>query len=379
MTLGGALMEANESVMGAPTASGLDSVVVARTALSDVDGEHGRLIIRGYSVEELAERGTFEDVCALLWYGEWPSARERHAVGVALADARVELFAMLTSLDYALMMPDGMEALRALVGHLHASHSARDAVRLTAAMPVFATAWARRQAGLTPVRPQPLLSHAADCLQMLSGVEPTAARERGLTAYWCSVVDHGMNASTFAARVVASTGSDVISAVVAAIGALKGLLHGGVPGPVLDMLDAIGKAPRARAWLEAELAAGRRIMGMGHRVYTVRDPRAAALERAVTALEADGMPSDRLALARAVEREAERLLADRHPHRHLRANVEFYTAVLLDALGIPRTLFSPLFAASRVVGWCAHVDEQRAVGRLIRPSSDYVGPRWAHR
>ena len=183
-----------------------------------------------------------------------------------------------------------------------------------------------------------------------------------------------MNASTFTARVVASTGSDLVSAIVAAIGALKGPLHGGAPGPVLDMLDAIGHPAHARAWLEADLAAGRRIMGMGHRIYRVRDPRAAALEHAISVLERTGAVGDRLALARAVERDAERLLTDRHPERSLRANVEFYTAILLEAIGIPRTLFSPTFAASRVVGWCAHVDEQRRVGRLIRPASTYVGP-----
>jgi citrate synthase len=352
----------------------LDGVVVANTALSDVDGEHGRLVIRGYSVEELVERASFEEICALLWNGVWPSANERDTVRAALAEARAEAFAMLPSLDAALTIPDAMEALRALVAHIQSSDSARDRVRLTGAIPVFAAAWARRQAQQVPVRPEPLLSHAADCLQMLSGGEPAAACVRGLDAYWCCVVDHGMNASTFAARVVASTGSDVVSAIVAALGALKGPLHGGAPGPVLDMLDAIGSPPRARAWLEAELLAGRRVMGMGHRLYRVRDPRAAALERAATALEASGVSADRLPLARAVEREAERLLAERHPDRQLRANVEFYTAVLLDAVGIPRALFSPMFAASRVVGWCAHVDEQRAVGRLIRPASVYVGP-----
>jgi citrate synthase len=209
---------------------------------------------------------------------------------------------------------------------------------------------------------------------MLSAEAPDPARTRGLDAYLGCVVDHGMNASTFTARVVASTGSDLVSAVVAAIGALKGPLHGGAPGPVLDMLDAIGHPERARGWLEQEMTAGRRIMGMGHRIYRVRDPRAAALERATSILEGTGVAADRLAIARAVEHEAERLLAERHPERALRANVEFYTAVLLEAVGVPRTLFSPMFAASRVVGWCAHVAEQRAVGRLIRPGSSYVGP-----
>jgi citrate synthase len=360
--------------MSAPTASGLDGIVLAHTVLSEVDGEHGRLVIRGYSVETLVERAIFEDVCALLWNGAWPSTDERAVVRAALAEAREEAFAMLPSLGSALRTPDSMEGLRAAVGHLRSANSASDRVRLTGAIAVFAAAWAREQVHQSPVPPQPLLSHAADCLQMLSGTVPEPAYARALDAYLCCVVEHGMNASTFTARVVASTGSDAVSAIVAAIGALKGPLHGGAPGPVLAMLDAVSHASRARAWLEAELTAGRRIMGMGHRIYRVRDPRAAALERAAAALEGSGVSAERLALARAVEREAERLLAERHPDRHLRANVEFYTAVLLDSVGIPRTLFSPMFAASRVVGWCAHVDEQRTVGRLIRPASVYVGP-----
>jgi citrate synthase len=281
---------------------------------------------------------------------------------------------MLPELGTALDSPDGMEALRTAVGHVRAGDPVADRARLTGAIAVFATAWARRQRHLPPVPPRITHSHAADILQMLSADAPDPARVRGLDAYLCCVVDHGMNASTFTARVVASTGSDLVSAVVAAIGALKGPLHGGAPGPVLDMLDAIGTPGHARAWLEQEVAGGRRIMGMGHRIYRVRDPRAAALESATSALERAGVAAERLAIARAVEHEAERLLAERHPERALRANVEFYTAVLLDAVGIPRTLFSSMFAASRVVGWCAHVAEQRAVGRLIRPGSTYIGP-----
>jgi citrate synthase len=209
---------------------------------------------------------------------------------------------------------------------------------------------------------------------MITGT-PDAERARGLEAYLVTVSDHGMNASTFTARVVASTGSDMGSAVTAAIGALKGPLHGGAPGPVLDMIDGIGQPDRAAAWLESELLAGRRIMGMGHRIYRVRDPRAAVLERAVERLEQAGVRSERLALARAIERAAEDLLRKKHPDRPLRANVEFYTAVLLDAVGLPRTLFSPAFACGRVAGWCAHVLEQEKTGRLIRPASRYVGPK----
>ena len=207
---------------------------------------------------------------------------------------------------------------------------------------------------------------------MLSGRDPEPARVHALDAYLCTVSDHGMNASTFAARVVASTGSDLVSAIVAAIGALKGPLHGGAPGPVLDMLDAIGEPARAEAWLRAELEAGRRIMGMGHRVYRVRDPRAAALEAAYARLRGD---EHRRALAHAVEACATELLRARHPDRPLPANVEFWTALLLEAIDIPRELFTAVFAASRVAGWCAHVQEQRREGRHLRPRSRYVGPR----
>jgi citrate synthase len=204
---------------------------------------------------------------------------------------------------------------------------------------------------------------------MSIGGDPSPESVRALDAYLVTVIDHGMNASTFTARVVTSTASDLISATVAAVGALKGPLHGGAPGPVLDMLDAIGEPARAEAWLLGELAAGRRIMGMGHRIYRVRDPRAAVLETAVRSLA-----SDRLALARGVEAAAAKILSERRPDRPLAANVEFYTAVLLDAVGLPREQFSPTFAVGRIGGWSAHVIEQRRVGRLIRPNSRYIGP-----
>ena len=275
--------------------AGLDGIVVAETELSDVDGERGELIVRGYAIEDLVGHVTFEDACVLLWSGRLPSASEREQWRARLATARRDAFDRLASAGDALELPDGMDAVRAALAHLSA------------------------------------------------GVE-------GIDAYLCCVIDHGLNASTLAARVVASTGSDLVSAVVAGVGALKGPLHGGAPGPVLDMLDAIGAPEHTRAWLRGRLAAGERIMGMGHRVYRVRDPRAAALERAETLLE------------------------ERYPNRHLRANVEFYTAVLLEAVGIPRSLFSPTFAVSRVAGWCAHYDEQRRRGRLMRPLSKYIGP-----
>jgi citrate synthase len=346
--------------------TGLEGVVVAETRLSGVDGEAGRLWLCGVPVEELAQSRAFEGVCALFWQ------RDEGEVRRALGRARVEAFAALPRLGDALDADDGMEALRAALGHLSAGDD--DAARVTGAMAVFTAAWHRRRDG-GALAPDPEAGHAEDLHRMIAG-ETRPARAKALETYLSTVVDHGMNASTFAARVVASTESDLVSSVVAALGALKGKLHGGAPGPVLDMLEAVGTEENARPWLEAELAGGRRIMGMGHRVYRVRDPRAAVLERAASKLaEAGGADARRLALARAVEREAERLLAERHPDRPLKANVELATALLLSSLGVPRGLFTPLFACGRVVGWCAHVAEQRREGRLLRPRARYVGPQ----
>jgi citrate synthase len=373
---------------------GLDGVVVAETRLTDVDGEAGRLTIAGASVESLAGAVSFEQVVGTLLGA--PAA----AIARALAAGRVAGFAQLPSLGDALARPDAMDALRAATAHLsltpltptRAGDDLAAAGHVIGALATFAAAWHRRTLGLAAVEPDATRTHAADYLRMVRGSLGPAggagaaadaagqARVAALDAYLVTVVDHGMNASTFTARVIASTRSDLVSAIVGALGALKGPLHGGAPGPVLDMLDAVSAEgdvtpARVTAWLEAELAAGRRIMGMGHRIYRVRDPRAFVLERALAALERSGVSSGRLGLARAVERAAEELLRARHPERPLRANVEFYTAVLLDTVGLPRALFTPTFAVSRAAGWCAHVAEQRAGGRLLRPSSRYVGPR----
>jgi citrate synthase len=368
-------------------ASGLEGVAVAETSLSWVDGAGGRLLIDGRDVEELAGVHRFEEVAAALWAAQSdpPSA---DAVRNALGAARSQAFSRLPALSGALEMPSAMEALRAAVARqterprLLGEPHWLSAADLTGAIGVYAAAWARRRVGVAPVEPDPSAGHAEDLLRLLHGAPVAEHFSRALDTYLVTVVDHGLNASTFAARVVASTGSDLVSAVTAALGALKGPLHGGAPGPVLDMLDAVGTPERAREWLGTELAARRRIMGMGHRVYRVRDPRAAVLETAVEKLRAalTGAGSaeairQRLELARAVERAATALLAARHPNRALPANVEFYTAVLLEAIGISRELFSAIFAAARVVGWTAHVDEQRRTGRLIRPSSIYVGRR----
>jgi citrate synthase len=329
---------------------GLEGVVVARTKLSLVDGEAGRLVIAGDHVERLAGQVSFEQL--------WTRVLGKADFGAA----RVKAFREPIALD------DGMDTLRATV----AAMASEDPVAVAAAVAVTAAAWSRRKRGLFPIAPDPKLGHAEDLLRMITG-EAHAAKAKALDAYLVTVSDHGMNASTFTARVIASTGSDLVSCITGAIGALKGPLHGGAPGPVLDMLDAVQEPSMATAWLEGELAAGRRIMGMGHRIYRVRDPRAAVLEREVERLEAAGVSTRRLTLARAVEKAAADLLARRYPDRALKANVEFYTAVLLDAVGLPREVFSPAFASGRVLGWCAHVDEQRKTGRLIRPASEYVG------
>jgi len=358
----------------AERSSGLEGVVVAETRLSDVDGEAGRLVIAGRDVEDLAGRVSFEAVAGALIEGQ-RSPAFAETMRRALGEARGRAWAALLPLwRDALGLGDGMAALRAGVALLERDDDPMDIV---GAIAVFAAAWARRARGLPLVAPDPAAGHAADYLRMITGQAPDSAVARALDAYLVTVVDHGMNASTFTARVIASTGSDMVSAITGAIGALKGPLHGGAPGEVLGMLDAVGTPDRADAWIAAELAAGRRIMGMGHRIYRVRDPRAAVLEREVTGLQRAGIEAAHLDLARAVEAAAERRLAERHPDRPLRANVEFYTAVLLHALRISRAAFSPTFAVARAAGWCAHVREQRATGRLIRPSSKYVGARWA--
>lgn len=347
-----------------PTSNGLEGVVVADTAISEVDGERGHLVIAGADVERLAIATTFEDAASAVLV-----AGGARVTGQALGAARAAAWELVPRLGDALALPDAMDALRTALGHLRPTgDDLADALAAIGAAPVFVAAWNRTRTNQAPLAPDATISHAADYLRMSTGVTPSPAAAKALDAYLVTVIDHGMSASTFTARVITSTGSDLISAIVGGVGALKGPLHGGAPGPVLDMLDAIGAPENAEAWILAELAAGRRIMGMGHRIYRVRDPRAAVLETAVRPLA-----SRRLALARAVETAASKILRERKPDRPLAANVEFFTAVLLDAVGLPREQFSATFAVSRIAGWSAHVIEQRRTGRLIRPASRYVG------
>jgi len=353
-------------------ASGLEGVVVADTRLSHVDGERGELIIAGSRAEDLAlsESGHFETVVERLL--ELGSNAPQADVRERLARARLSAFSSLDRLTTALVLPDAMDSLLAATAQ---GVAGGDALTVLGALPVYVAARARLRAGQTAIAPNATRSTATDFMAML-GLAENPARARSLDAYLMTVSDHGLNASTFATRVVASTGSDVMPCILAGLAALKGPLHGGAPGPVLDMLDATANS-EPRVWLEGELASGRRIMGMGHRIYRVRDPRAFVFERALARLEReDREPSRiaaRLAHARRVEHAAEAVLRERHPDRPLCANVEFYTALLLEAVGIPRELFTATFAVGRAAGWLAHIEEQRHTGRLIRPAARYVG------
>jgi citrate synthase len=352
---------------------GLEGVVAAETILSEVDGEAGRLTIRGFGVEELTEGWSFEAVTRLLWGGFFENLPKE--LGPALGAARCEVFAEVGALDAALLARTPMEAVRALTARLDDGDDLASALRLTAAPAVFTAAVIRAQAGEEPVPPDPALGHAADILRMTRGAPASEAEVAALDAYLVTVADHGLNASTFAARVVASTRAGLTSAVLAGLSALKGPLHGGAPGPVIEMLDGVGQPENARAWLETTLDRGDRLMGFGHRVYRVRDPRADALKRVVKTLgEGSNRLPGRLALAEAVEAAALAMLRERKPDRSLQTNVELYTGLLLEALAFPREAFTCVFAMGRVAGWIAHAREQRAGGRLIRPQSRYVGP-----
>jgi citrate synthase len=354
--------------------SGLEGVVAASTRLSDVDGERGELVIAGYPVGELAERATFEETTWLLWHGGLPSARELEAFRAALAAERGLAPATLDLLrECARLGAQPIDALRIAAGAI--TLTSDDAVAIVAQFPTIVAAFSRLRRGLELIAPRGDLGHSANFLYMLSGQAPEAERVRGLDTYLNTVVDHGLNASTFTARVITSTGSDLVSAVVGALGALKGPLHGGAPGPALDMVFEIGDASRAEQVLRGKIERGEKLMGFGHRVYKVRDPRADVLAAAAERMFTRGGDMSLYTLARAVEATAIRLLEEYKPGRRLQTNVEFYTALLLHGLGLDVPLFTPTFAISRVSGWVAHAIEQRAANRIIRPQSEYTGPR----
>ena len=373
------------SSISTPVPRGLDGVVAARTRLSHVDGSAGQLVIGGYELKELAGRVSFEEAAYLLWRGSLPSRDELGMLEREMAISR-KLPPQTMSVLRAAVAAAPIDALRMACATLSLDLADPDditppgdlaaAKMVTARFPTMVAAHLRLSAGLEPIPPREDLSHAANFLHMALGKEPDSVAAKALETYWVTVIDHGMNASTFAGRVIASTRSDMVSAVTGAIGALKGPLHGGAPGPVLDMLVEIGTLENAERWLRQELEAGRRIMGFGHRVYKVRDPRAEVLSQVAEQMAGAQLEDRRLFdLARGVEQVALRLLDEKKPGRNLRTNVEFYTALVLQSLGLSPKSFVALFACGRVAGWCAHVIEQHAEDHLIRPQSEYVGRR----
>lgn len=353
---------------------GLEGVVAATTALSKVEGTAGRLIYRGYTIHDLARTTTFEEIAYLLWFGKLPTKTELADLKARLLKARTLPTVVLEVLRALPSTTVPMDALRTAVSAwgaatIQGKPDVEQAIALTARFPLILAAFHRLRNGMAPLESHPELGYAANYLYLLTGQMPREEHVKALDAYLVLLADHGMNASTFTARIVASTESDIASAMVAAIGALKGPLHGGAPSKVQDMLNAIGTQERAESWLRDALARGERLMGFGHRVYKTEDPRAEELRELAHLAD----PKE-FALARRVEELALALLEEQKPGRRLYTNVEFYSAVVLSSVGLPGDLFTPTFAASRVAGWTAHILEQVANNRLIRPESEYTGP-----
>jgi citrate synthase len=367
------------STISAPR--GLESVVLTATQLSAIDGLAGRLAYAGYDIHDLAAHAGFEEVCYLLWNGELPNPAQLSEFQARLAAER-----RLTEEELALVraMPaagHGMDALRTLVsalaqldgraGDTGAENAARVGLRVTAKLPALLAAWQRTRSGHAPVPSDPALSHAADFLAMLHGRAPQPAAVQAVNAYLVLLAEHGLNASTFAARVTVSAGADCYAALVAALATLKGALHGGANELAMRAFLAIGAPERAAGYVDELVARRERLMGIGHRIYKVEDPRVRHLRRHAHALAAEtGTPW--AAVADAVG-EAVHV----HPYfvqRQLNPNVEFYSAPLLYSLGLPLDLFTAAFALSRSAGWVAHIREQLADNRIIRPKADYSGP-----
>jgi citrate synthase len=361
---------------------GLNGLAVAATSLGDVRGDEGFFHYRQYDATALARTRSFEDVWFLFAEGRLPDAPEAAAFRASIAAERVvpdQLRAVIAAaaatpaaplarLKTVLSASAPALGLSPLVD-LDPVSRATQALRISALVPSVLAALHRSTQGVPAVESGPSLGHTASYLYEVTGQRPTAAAIRALEQYLILTIDHGFNASTFTARVVASTGADLADVIVAAIGALAGPLHGGAPSRALDALDAIGTADRAADYVRSEIAAGRRIMGFGHAVYRAPDPRSTLLREVALGLGGE-------LVERAVEVEAAILdtLAKLKPDRPLPSNVEYYAGVVMATLGLPREMFTPTFAVSRIVGWCAHAVEQAAVGKIIRPGALYVGP-----
>lgn len=364
--------------------AGLRNVVVTTTELGDVRGREGFYHYRQYSAIDLARGRTFEDVWFLFLEGRLPEPEERARFTKELAPLRVlpdELREILPLIASAGARPDPIAGLRTALSVLAAARGLAplwdadpeqrkaDAMLVCAVTPTILAALHRLRNGQEPLEPRPDLGAAANWLYLVSGAAPRPEHARAIEQYLIATADHGFNASTFTARVVASCGADLVSAVAAALGAFSGPLHGGAPDRALASLDEIGTPDRVDDWVRARISAGDRIMGFGHAVYRTEDPRSVLLREIAT-----GLGGDLADFATTVERRVVEILAELKPGRELYANVEFYAGVVMELCGLPRALFTPTFAVSRVVGWCANVLEQAAGSKIIRPSARYVGP-----
>jgi citrate synthase len=363
---------------------GLEGVVVGSTVLSNVEGQVGRLTYRGYDIDDLAPNACFEEVVHLLLYGHLPTTDELESLKRELASRRTLPEPLIAAMQATPKTAWPMDVLRTIVSGLalfspvdnkgwHVS-DVHTAIELIAKMTTIVAAWDRIRRGLDPIEPRADLSHAANFLYMRSGKVPTKTEEDAIDTYLVLLADHSYNASTFSARVTASTRADLYAAVTSAIATLNGDLHGGAASASYNNLVAVGSPEKAEKFVRDELAKGNRIMGMGHREYRVRDPRAKHLDAIAERLSKQRGDTKWYAVARELETQSQRILAEEKPDRKIYANVDFYTAPLMADLGIPGDEYTCIFACGRIAGWSAHILEQLADNRLIRPQATYVGP-----
>lgn len=356
-------------------ALGLEGIVVSQSQLGLVDGDRGWLVYRGHWANELAHNNTFEEVTYLMWNGHLPSPVELREFAQTFAENRSLPLFMTRILDVLPLTTDAMTVLRTAISSMGTEiewpPTDAQALRVTAMVPSIIGYWNARMRGVVapPVRSD--LSHVAYYLYQLTGQLPESQHVRALEAYLVLTMEHGMNASTFTARVITSTQADMAAALAGALGAMKGPLHGGAPAEVMDMLEQVGQKENAESWLRDALERGARLMGFGHRVYKTRDPRAEALRAVVRTFQGDDEWFD---LAVHVEDIAIQLLAEYKPGRKLYTNVEYWAAAVLSAVAIPKTLYTTTFSLSRMVGWTSHILEQASANRLIRPKAQYIGP-----
>jgi citrate synthase len=353
---------------------GLEGVLAARTVISMVDGQNGRLVFRGYVIADLAEEMSYEEVAYLLWNGELPTRSQLDEISDKLRAKRSLNPAAQAALKALPADTHPMDVLRTVVSAQGATArlvkpDIEQAIANVAVFPTLLAAFHRQRQGKEWLEPRSDLGQAANYLYMLTGEEPAPEKVQALNSYLVLLADHGMNASTFTARVIASTDSDLVSCLVGAIGALKGPAHGGAPSLVMEQLEQIGSPEKAETWGREALHRHERFMGFGHRVYRTYDPRAKILKAMCEKLNPTFY-----ALASKWEEVALHLLQERHPERPQATNVEFYSAGVLQAVGLPTDFFPATFGISRAAGWTAHVLEQVSDNRLIRPQSEYVGP-----